>query len=59
MGGQRDQWDYHYCALDFNLLSMWGMKAGFRQQNIRLLHPFDWFGLHVEMVKGNRKPYWE
>jgi predicted SAM-dependent methyltransferase len=56
MGGQRDQWDYHYVALDANLVLMWAKQAGFRESCFRLLHPFDWFGLHIELVKGNRKP---
>lgn len=58
MGGQRDQWDYHSVALDFNLVRRWGIDAGFKLKNMRLLHPFDWFGLHIEFIKGNRKPYW-
>ena len=59
MGGQRDQWDFHYVALDANILAMWAAKAGFNiENNFRLLHPFDWFGLHIEMIKGNLVPYW-
>ena len=49
MGGQRDKWDYHYALLDFNILGDWARMAGF--SNITLLHPFDWFGLHVRMEK--------
>lgn len=51
MGGQRDQWDYHYIALDANLFAMWAVQAGFKAENIHLLHPFDWFGLHLEIIK--------
>lgn len=51
MGGQRDKWDYHSVLLDFNILREWATKAGFKYGNVDLLHPFDWFGLHVKLVK--------
>ena len=51
MGGQRDEWDHHGVLLDFNLLRHWAEMAGFKRENVDLLHPFDWFGLHVKLVK--------
>lgn len=56
-GGQRNDWDFHYVALDANLLARWAVLAGFKRDRMRLLHPFDWFGLHVEMVKGSLVPF--
>ena len=52
-GGQRDEYDYHYVGLDFNILKMWAVAAGFSAENVKLLHPFDWFGLHIEAIKGS------
>ena len=49
MGGQRDKWDHHGVLLDFNIITFYAELAGFKQ--IGLLHPFDWFGLHVKMEK--------
>ena len=49
MGGQRDQWDFHYCLLDFNIVNRLGLRVGFKET--MLLHPFDWFGLHVVLRK--------
>ena len=51
MGGQKNEWDYHYIILDFNILRTFATQAGFKAQNVTLLHPFDWFGLHVKMEK--------
>ena len=51
MGGQRDKWDHHGVLLDFNILRHWAEMAGFERNNIDLLHPFDWFGLHVKIIK--------
>jgi len=49
MGGQRDQWDFHYCLLDYNIVNRLGMRLGF--ESCELMHPFDWFGLHVILRK--------
>lgn len=51
MGGQRNEYDYHYVALDHNILRTWAVTAGFAADNVKLLHPFNWFGLHVELIK--------
>lgn len=51
MGGQSNEWDYHYVLLDFNILKMFATQAGFKPEKITLLHPIDWFGLHVKMEK--------
>lgn len=49
MGGQRDQWDHHGCLLDANILAVYADMAGFSE--LRLLDPFDAFGLHVMLKK--------
>lgn len=49
MGGQRDKHDHHGVLLDFHIISMYGDMAGFKES--RLLHPYDWFGLHFSLEK--------
>lgn len=49
MGGQRDEFDHHGVLLDAQILWFYAEKAGFSR--IELLHDFDWFGLHVKIIK--------
>jgi len=50
-GGQKNEYDFHYIGLDFNLIRVWCSYAGFDMEKVELLHDFYWFGLHVKMVK--------
>jgi predicted SAM-dependent methyltransferase len=49
MGGQRDEWDHHGVLLDAQILWKYAQMAGF--SDMELLHPFDWFGLHIKLLK--------
>lgn len=49
MGGQRDKFDHHGVLLDFHIITMYSEMAGFK--SAKLLHPYDWFGLHFMLEK--------